>query len=373
MKKIIVSVINDLSTDQRVHRHCDTLVKKGYEVLLVGRQWRDSLPIEGRNYSTKRMRLLFNKGALFYAEYNIRLFFFLLFTKAHGYFSNDLDTLLPNFLCSIIKRKPLIYDSHEYFTEVPELQNRKFPRGVWIAIEKLIFPKLKNVITVNTSIANIYQSNYAVSMAVVRNVPLSRNIPKVSREELGIDPNKKVMILQGAGINKDRGVEELVEAMWYIHSNDILLIIVGTGDVMEKIDELVWRHALEKKVMLTGKLPMEDVVKYTSIADLGITLDKDTNLNYRYSLPNKLFDYIQCGLPVFATNLVEVKRIIDQYELGEVASHLEASYLAKKLEELMHDDEKLARYRANSVKASLELNWENEKVVLEQVIDNAYH
>ncbi len=102
MKKAIVSVSNDLATDRRVDKNCQALLKSGYEVLLIGRKRKDSLAIERREYKTHRMRLLFDKGFLFYAELNCRLFFYILFHKADLLFSNDLDTLLPNYLISKI-------------------------------------------------------------------------------------------------------------------------------------------------------------------------------------------------------------------------------------------------------------------------------
>ena len=117
-KRIIVSVTNDLSADQRVHKVCTSLHEMGFDVLLVGRKLRTSFPLS-RVYSTKRMKFIFNNGVFFYAIYNLRLFFFLLFSKCDLLLSNDLDTLLANHLASKIKKISLVYDSHELFPESP--------------------------------------------------------------------------------------------------------------------------------------------------------------------------------------------------------------------------------------------------------------
>ena len=155
MKRIIASVTNDLTTDQRIDRVCKTVVKMGFEVLLVGRRLDNSLVLRERNYKTKRLRLVFRKGPLFYAEFNFRLFFFLLFKKADLFLSNDLDTLPANYLVSVIRHLPLVHDCHEYFRGVPELNGRKMPTRVWKWFEDLIFPKLNLVMPVNRSVADL--------------------------------------------------------------------------------------------------------------------------------------------------------------------------------------------------------------------------
>ena len=139
--RIYVSVSNDLFSDMRVDKVCNTLVSMGFDVHLVGRKLPNSLPLTNRNYKTKRLKLLFKKGALFYAEFNFRLFWYLLFKKHSVLLANDLDTLLANRWVSKLKGSQLVYDSHEYFTEVPELKEGSFAKNTWLKIEKQIFPK----------------------------------------------------------------------------------------------------------------------------------------------------------------------------------------------------------------------------------------
>jgi glycosyltransferase involved in cell wall biosynthesis len=228
------------------------------------------------------------------------------------------------------------------------------------------------VFTVNESIANIYHSQYGNKVGVVRNLPFKKSIPAITRKELGLPADKKIILLQGAGINKDRGAEELVESIYFMHSDKVIFLIIGSGDVIPELEDKIWRHGLSEKVFLKGKMPMEELIKYTSVADLGVSMDKDTNLNYRYSLPNKLFDYIQCGVPVFASNLVEVKKIIDDYKVGFIASNHEPSYLGNKLLEIFADEEALNSCKENARKAAEELCWENEKYKFEQIIQHAF-
>ncbi|MCF6185522.1 MAG: glycosyltransferase [Bacteroidales bacterium] len=193
-QKIIISVTNDLVADNRVHKVADSLIKFGFEILLVGRKLPGSLHVN-REYKTKRFKLLFNKGAMFYAFYNIRLFFFLLFAKADIFLSNDLDTLPANFIASKIRNKKLVYDSHEYFTEVPELVNRPKIKRIWENTEKRILPKIKFLYTVCNSIADIYNKKYGINMKVVRNIPECEKVFKYEKPELPEDITGKKIIL----------------------------------------------------------------------------------------------------------------------------------------------------------------------------------
>lgn len=369
MKRVIVSVINDLVTDQRVNRTCLTLSECGVEVILVGRALKNSLPMPPRPYSTRRMKLIFTTGVMFYLEFQFRLFFYLLFHKADLLFSNDLDTLLPNYLASKLKGAPLIYDSHEYYTGVPELVETPIKRKVWKSLEKFLLPKLKYMFSVNDSIAKLYRDEMGVPVKVMRNLPLKKELPvKATRASLGLPPDKSIILLQGAGININRGIEEAIQAMPQL--NNCLLLIIGGGDAIESLKKLTADLHLTDKVKFMGKLPFEELMQYTVQADIGLSLDKDTNINYRYSLPNKLFDYIQAEVPVLASPLVEVKRIIDDYNVGVCIESHTPDEIAAKINFMLSDKSRLLQWKANEAKAKEVLCWENEKNILTEVLNN---
>lgn len=365
MKRVAVSVSNDLSTDQRVQRSISVLEDAGYSVNFIGRQLPNSQEFKP-NYQTKRFRLWFTKGFLFYAALNLRLFVYLLFKKPYDlYWSNDLDTLLPNFLISRIYRKPLIYDSHEYFCGVPEIQGRPLVKNVWQGIEALIFPRLKQVLTVNDSIADLYERDYGIRPKVLRNVG-NAYLPKnfKTRKELGLASDAYLIINQGSGINIDRGMEEFLEALVTLEEK-VQLVLVGKGDVLPQLKEKAKEASLAGRVHFVEPLPYAEMLHYTAAADLGISLDKDTNINYRYSLPNKLFDYIKCSIPVLSSRVIEVRSIVEQFKIG-LAVEVEPAALAagvraikKRGKETYSDAFKAAQER---------FAWSEERKVIEALL-----
>ncbi len=358
-KRIIISATNDLATDQRVKRHCSALHDEGYDILLTGRILGGSLPLDDMPWKTRRVRHWFNKGVLFYAEYNIRLFTFLLFTPCDIMHANDLDTLPANFLSSRIRGKPLVYDTHEYFTEVPELTGRPAVKKIWETIEKLIFPKLRHIITVNRSIALAYKEKYGKDIRIIRNVP-EKWIGKaaVSPAFFGLPENKKLIILQGAGINRDRGAEEAVEAMRYI--DNAILVIAGKGDVIPELQTKIRETSIQKKVVFIPPLPYKELMQLTGICDLGLSLDKDSNLNYRYSLPNKLFDYIMAGIPVLVSDLPELRHIVEKYEIGLIAQDYSPKGIAGSINSILFGTPE-KNWKKNLQIAADTLNWEKER------------
>ncbi|NQY00480.1 MAG: glycosyltransferase [Flavobacteriaceae bacterium] len=359
MKRIIVTVSNDLVTDQRVHKMCCTLKEMGYDLLLIGRK-HGSQETLYRDYATKRISMLFHRGFLFYAELNLRLFFLLLFTKKEVLFSNDLDTLIPNYFVAKLQRKELIFDSHELFSEIPELKHRKLIKQFWLTIERWILPKLTKVITVSDAIKKHYKNLYGIEAVVIRNLPLEKSVHQQSFPFP--TENKNIILYQGA-VNIGRGIELMLETIKLL--DNCVLVIIGTGDIIEVLKQKVSSQTLENKVRFMGKVLPKDLKQFTPNATIGLSLEEDIGLNYRYALPNKLFDYIQAEVPVIVADLPEMKKLVETYQVGEILWERSPKSLAKLILKVISNN-----YTIALQKAKRELTWTREKDKLIRLLNS---
>ena len=384
-RRIILSVTNDLVTDQRVHRSCTALNEAGYDVTLVGRRLPDSAEV-GRPYKTVRMRLLFRKKFVFYAEYNVRLFLLLVTSKADAFYSNDTDTLPACWLASRLRRKPVFFDAHEMFPEVPELVGRPHVKRFWSRIEDWIFPRLKGkgcaAVTVCRSIADIYKQRYGLEMKVVRNVPM--RYPEHDEEQSilpeAVTNGRKMLLYQGA-VNIGRGIEWVMDAMQYLPSCQF--VVAGTGDEYARLREYSKRM---DNVTMLGRVEPDKLHRLTRFADLGISLLENRGLNYYYSLPNRIADFVQAGVPVLATDFPEIRRVVEEYGIGTLVPSTEfdaergastppdpaalASLIESTLEkwDSLPADEKQHRFE----RAAKDLSFDKDKKILLETLDTIF-
>jgi glycosyltransferase involved in cell wall biosynthesis len=358
-KKIFVAVTNDISTDYRVHKICGYLIKIGFEVVVYGRILPNTIPVS-REYKIIRKKHFFNTNFLFYAEYNIRLFLFLLFKKFNFILSNDLDTLPACFFASKISNTDLVYDSHELFSEGPELQGRKFVQNFWRKLEDYFLPKVKKSYTVSQSIADFYGKKYQNKMGVIRNVPM-KNTDSLFKK-VSFPKAKKTIIYQGV-LNPGRGIKPMIRALNYI--DDLELVIIGYGKVEQDLREFVLNEKMENRVHFLGRVDRDLLVNYTKLATLGMVLEEPLGLSFTFSLPNKLFDFIHAEIPIIAGNLPEITRIVKKHKVGVLVDDYNPKTIAKAIKNLLNDDLLLLNIRENQKKAKAVLCWEKESKKLD--------
>jgi glycosyltransferase involved in cell wall biosynthesis len=347
---LVFTVTTDLTYDQRMIRICTSLANAGYTVTLVGRKLSSSLPLSAQPFTQKRITCFFEKGKLFYAEYNIRLFFYLLLKKMDCICAIDLDSILPCYFISKIKKIKRVYDAHELFCEMKEIAIRPGIYKVWKKIERYTVPKFNYGYTVNQPIADEFKKMYGVQYEVIRNIALLRTIDAQLKKE-------KFILYQGA-VNEGRSFETLIPAMAAV---DCKLIICGDGNFMQQAQQLVNENNLQDKVIFKGKIKPDELRAITQQAYIGITLFEDKGLSNYYSLANRFFDYLHAGIPQLCINYPVYKEINNQLPIAVLVDDISAKNLALQLNNLLANEVVYKSLQQNCLKAREILNWQEEE------------
>lgn len=348
LKKISFTVVNDLRHDQRMQRICTTLSEEGYEVCLIGRLLPGSAPLPQWNFKTVRLKPFFTKGKLFYIEWQLRLFWFLLFHRPDIYSAVDLDTLLPNLFCARLRGKRPVYDAHEFFTEVPEVVNRPLVKKTWEKLADYAIPKCQAAYTVGSGLAGLFEKKYGLPFSVIRNVPFRQNFQP--------SPRKQRFVLYQGALNEGRCLEFLIPAMRDLPCE---LWIAGEGDLSSRLRKMTKELQLEEKVRFLGYVPPEELKMLTPQAFLGFNVLENKGLSYYYSLANKSFDYLQAGIPQLCSPFPEYIALAETHPAFIFAEPGEIS-IAEAIHTLLLDTSREQEMKAAAGKAAGELTWEKE-------------
>lgn len=346
-----------------MQRICESLFRAGYEVELIGRLLPNSKPIDPAfPFKTTRLTCTFNKGKLFYLEYNLRLLLYLVKQDFDAVCAVDFDTLLAAKKAVELHNKILIFDAHEHFTEVPEVTNRPFTKWVWHKLGKLLVPYAKLCYTVGPQLAGILSKTYHQHFKFVMNVPV---IGQQTTTDADITErftaSPKIILYQGA-LNESRGLEQSILAMHQV--TNAQLLIAGEGDLSASLRELVQKEKLTDKVIFLGYLSPAELKKYTQKASLGLNLLEPVGLSYYYSLANKYFDYMQAGVPCICADFPEYQHINRQYACS-VLTDCEVTAIASAINNLLGNREQYEQLSKNCLKASKDFNWaiEEQKLI----------
>ena len=358
MKKLVFAVTNDLSYDQRMIRICSSLSRAGYAVSLVGRKTRNSIPLISQPFEQRRLNGWFPSGKLHYIEFNFRLFCYLLFKKIDLVCAIDLDTILPCYFISKLKRITRVYDAHELFCEMKEVVSRPSIYRFWKKIEQFAVPKFKNGYTVNELIAEEFSKMYPVHYGVIRNVP--------SLSQLNIPEKKTRYILYQGAVNQGRSFETLIPAMKNVSAS---LVICGDGNFMQDAKELVRAHQLENKVVLKGRIPPAELIEITINAWAGVTLFENNGLSNYYSLGNRFFDYLHAGLPQLCVDYPAYRNINDRFKVAVLTQDLAPDIISSGLNKLLSDQKLYYELQVNCLKAREVFNWQEEEKKLIEFYD----
>jgi glycosyltransferase involved in cell wall biosynthesis len=262
---------------------------------------------------------------------------------------------LPCLIAGKLRNKKLVYDAHEYFTQVPEVIHRPGVQKIWKWVEELAVPKMDLCYTVSESLAEIFTKKYNKNFSVIKNVPHLQ----VNTNQTNIKKTDLFILYQGA-LNAGRGLAELIESMPYL---PLRLLIAGEGDLSHDLRKLVKERKLEDKVEFLGYVKPAQLKELTPKAYIGYNLLENAGESYYYSLSNKFFDYIHALLPSISNVFPEYIRINQKFEVALLVDLSTQSIIAG-VNKLLNDENYYNRLKENCNNARLVYNWQHEEKIL---------
>lgn len=369
--KIAMLVMNNFLYDARVHKEAKTLAAHGHQVTVFAlydstspeHATQDGYHIHRLDIQSRNWRDQFFMQFIRYIEFVWMASRAMVRFQPEVCHAHAIQALIPCWLVHFITGCKFVYDSHEYEQGVDFRSGTRIPklmRRFWHWPEKLLIHLTDSVITVSDSLADTLAGSYSIDRPIViRNCPES--IPTQTstgylRDNYEIPDDWPIVLYQGI-LTEGRGLIELVESAHAL--SNIAIVIAGSGLLVEKLMEASSKVHINTKIIFTGSISMQQLPEVTASASVGVVLTQNTCLNHFYSLPNKLFEYIQAGLPVIGSNIPEIRGIIQEYEIGVVVDPTDPKNIAWGIQQILESK----RYKMackNTARVAKIFNWEAE-------------
>jgi glycosyltransferase involved in cell wall biosynthesis len=369
--KMISLLVTNFKNDNRVYRMAKTLSTNGFSTTVVA--WKKGDVLAKENFNGVEVERIVVKsdqwkrsnifiGAIQYFEFAFRAI--KKYRKVDAWHCNDYEAFVIGVLAKISRPKlKLIYDCHEL--ESHRNGKGSFMRFVIRSIENLFIPWTELVITVSPSIQEFYKKKYNLSfVALVRNLPNEMHVKHSNtlREKLGLNNNQRVFLYQGM-LGKGRGIEVLLNAFQVRETANAVMVFMGFGPLKETIESFA---SANENIFFVPAVSYAEIPLYTGSADVGVNSVEPTCLSYAFSLPNKLFEYIQSEIPVLTNPLPDCAALVNEYQVGRVISSWNVDAINEVINDMLKED--LSLYQDSLKAAKKILNWEVE----EQVLLSAY-
>jgi glycosyltransferase involved in cell wall biosynthesis len=267
---------------------------------------------------------------------------------------------------------PLVYDAHELYPEQKSFSNAQ--RTICSKAEQQLIQKAKHVFAVNDSIGEEMARRYRIATpTTLLNAidPLPDFVPEAHydllRQKLGLDTSRRILLFQG-GFAPHRNLENLIAAMSYVRTGNVDLIMMGFGDFGERLKEKAQRLGLlGKRIHFLPAVPQSELLQHSASADLGIIPYPHVDLNSYFCTPNKLFEFIQAGLPILANDSPELNRFVRERDFGTTHKMKNARDIARAIDTTFGADN-FSTWKLQLKEQRQSLNWETQGVLYKEYI-----
>jgi glycosyltransferase involved in cell wall biosynthesis len=358
--KICMLVTSNIVRDPRVLKEARLAFDKGNQVTVIGRK--DSNIVQNNLYNFKMIFInadyAKDKNKIIHLMKIIYLrtemIIKCLSEKPDIIHANDLDTMPSAYIASKLLKCKLVYDSHEIYTENIGLQNKKILKIILKKVEKFLIQRSDNVISVSNAASQELSIMYNIlPPIVITNCPFSFKIPKMRN----LDENFEV--LYHGLMLPDRGYEEFVESAQFIN-DEICLVLRGYGSILHNLKNISKNKKITNKVRFDEPVTVEELIPLAAKSQVGVVLTKPVNNNFKYTVSNKIFEYINAGIPVIMSDVPEHRYLNNKYNFGIILDEVTPINIAEAIMRLRNNHVLYTELKENAISASKYLCWEVE-------------
>ncbi len=359
MKEVFFAMTGSVKRNSRALKQLRILSENGFRVQVVDLDNLPDLPypdIEGISYKSLRVG---GRGPGFFRAWSRRIAQEAKGIQADIFHASDLFVLTALSKASVKKNARLVYDSRELYPFVASTKEKPWSSLFWRWVESKAIPRTDLIFTVSDSIADTLRDAYNIERpTILFNIPEAQDIPKgeVLRKKLGLDPSENVILHQGR-MAKSRGCFQLVDAFQEIENAHC--VFLGGGPLKSQLQTEVSKLNLEDRVHFLDSVPNERLLSFTKDATIGVSLLEDSCLNHRFALPNKLFEYLNASLPVLVSELPEMSKIVENYDIGRTVDSKSSHAIARAINSMLANPAQLNQMSLNTSKFRSEMNWED--------------
>lgn len=280
---------------------------------------------------------------------------------------HTLSALPLGVIFKVFRKSGLIYDPHELETEKSMVRGAR--RAFFRVLERSLIHHAEAVIVVSDSIAAWYRSRYGLkNVSVVRNFPYLDNSedrkPSTLRDKLQIEDGELLFLYQGL-LGAGRGIELLLDIFSRLSSHRHI-VFLGFGPLENKVREF---EAENPNIHFCSAVKPQELCRYTASADVGLAIFENVCLNYYYILPNKMFEYLNCRLPVIVSDFPDMSVFVDQHDCGWKVA-FDHDVVMRMLEGISQED--IEQKKLNVLKCRRDFCWEKEEGKLVAIYKERY-
>lgn len=371
MDKKVVLIICDthLKSDPRVYKQI-LLFKDKYRIITMG--------LSKSDLEDEFIKMEFENGILENKNTLKRIYYRFLFFINPGLYglilSNEFKTNLNKL--KKIKTKPVLivanelialsyaieyskksipvhFDAHEYYLNDSNIFRTEDSKRRMAFIYKYYIPKATSFSTVCDSIAEKYKSEFN------RNIEVIENVPKYFKLKVKEINHNKIKIIHHGIALPDRQIEKMIDIVKDLPDNYITTFALVKSpkylDYYEKISNLISKF---NNIKLIEGFKMQEIPIYLNEYDIGFYYLEETNLNNKYSLPNKFFEFIQGRLAIITTPNPEMKKYIEKYNIGKTTTNYDVNEMKNLILQLTNEE--IVFYKSNSSLCAGILCFENK-------------